>query len=111
MTRRHSHCGEKAFSLIEMMVVLGMVGLRIAFAAPNLFSLISANTLTGEGTLLRNQLTLAQHVAMSKNADVEVRFFRMADYSAAQTEERFRAYQLFQYNQAGELEAISPFFR
>lgn len=109
--RKHSHCGEKAFSLIEMMVVLGIVGLLLAFAAPNLFSLISANTLTGEGTLLRNQLTLAQQVAMSKNADVEVRFFRMADYSAAQTEERFRAYQLFQYNQAGELEAISPFFR
>ncbi|NLT69441.1 MAG: Verru_Chthon cassette protein D, partial [Verrucomicrobiaceae bacterium] len=76
-----------------------------------LFSLISANTLTGEGTVLRNQLTLAQQLAVSKNADVEVRFFKMADYSAAQTEERYLAYQLYQYNQTGQLEPISTFFR
>lgn len=109
--RKYSKSGKSAFSLIEMMVVLGIVGLLLAFAAPNLFSLISSNTLTGEGSVLRNQLTLAQQVAVSKNADVEVRFFRMADYSAAQTEERFRAFQLYQYNQAGQLEPISTFFR
>jgi len=102
---------EKAFSLIEMMVVLGIVGLLLAFAAPNLFSLISSNTLTGEGTVLRNQLTFAQQIAVSKNADVEVRFFKMPDFSAAQTEETFRAYQLYQYNQEGELTPISTFFR
>lgn len=102
---------KRAFSLIEMMVVLGIVGLLLAFAAPNLFSLISSNTLTGEGTVLRNQLTLAQQLAVSKNADVEVRFFKMTDYSAAQTEDRFRAYQLYQYNLQGQLEPISQFFQ
>jgi len=101
----------RAFSLIEMMVVLGIVGLLLAFAAPNLFSLISSNTLTGEGTVLRNQLTYAQQIAVSKNADVEVRFFKMTDFSAAQTEEAFRGYQLYQYNQEGKLEPISTFFR
>lgn len=101
----------EAFSLIEMMVVLGIVGLLLAFAAPNLFSLISSNTLTGEGTVLRNQLTYAQQIAVSKNADVEVRFFKMPDFAAAQPEEAFRAYQLYQYNQEGQLEPISTFFR
>lgn len=100
-----------AFSLIEMMVVLGIVGLLLAFSAPNLFSLISSNSLTGEGSVLRNQLTFAQQTAVSKNADVEVRFFKMTDYSAAQTEELFRAFQLFQYNTEGELIPISSFFR
>lgn len=101
----------RAFSLIELMVVLGIIGLLLAFAAPNLFSLISSNTLTGEGSLIRNQLTLAQQEAVSKSADVEVRFFRYIDDSSAGTEERFRAFQLFQYNLGGELVPISTFFK
>lgn len=100
-----------AFSLIEMMVVLGVVGLLLAFAAPNLFSLITANSLTGEGTVLRNQLTLAQQNAVSKSADVEIRFFKFADESAAETEDRFRGYQLFQFNLEGEMAPVSGFFR
>ncbi|MDF1826105.1 MAG: Verru_Chthon cassette protein D [Verrucomicrobiales bacterium] len=102
---------KKAFSLIELMVVLGLVGLLMAFAAPNLFSLISSNSLTGEGTVLQNQLTLAQQLAVSKSSDVEIRFFRTADASAAQTVKLFRAYQLYQYNQEGELVPVSNFFR
>ena len=100
-----------AFSLIEMMIVLGVVGLLLAFAAPNLFSLISSNSLSGEGVVLRNQLTYAQQIAVSKNADVEIRFFRMPDYANAAPEEAFRAYQLYQYNIDGELAPISTFFR
>ena len=101
----------QAFSLIEMMVVLGVVGLLLAFAAPNLFSLITANSLSGEGVVLKNQLTFAQQTAISKNADVEIRFFRMPDYANAREEEAFRGYQLFQYNLDGELAPISTFFR
>ena len=93
-----------AFSLIEMMIVLGVVGLLLAFAAPNLFSLISSNSLSGEGVVLRNQLTYAQQIAVSKNADVEIRFFRMPDYANAAPEEAFRAYQLYQYNLDGPLQ-------
>lgn len=99
------------FSLIEMLVVIGIVGLLLAFAAPNLFSLIGANSLSGEGTLIRNQLTLAQQNAVSKSADVEVRFFKLADKDAGRTDQAFRAFQLFQYNQRGAMVPISNFFR
>jgi len=99
------------FSLIEMMVVLGLVGLLMAFAAPNLFSLISSTSLSGEGTLLRNQLTLAQQTAVSKSADVEIRFFYTDDTSNASNLSLYRAYQLFQYNRDGEMEPVSGFFR
>jgi len=101
----------KAFSLIEMMIILGLVGLLMAFAAPNLFSLIGASSLSGEGALVENQLSLAQQLAISKSADVEVRFFRLADESAAQTDEAFRAFQIFQFNNLGEMEPVSAFFR
>lgn len=101
----------QAFSLIELMVVLGVVGLLLAFAAPNLLSLISSTSLSGEGQVLRNQLTYAQQIAISKSADVEVRFFKMPDFSNARTEEAFRGFQLYQYNVNGELAPISTFFR
>lgn len=106
-----THGNRSAFSLIEMMVVLGLVGLLMAFAAPNLFSLISSTSLSGEGTLLRNQLTLAQQTAVSKSADVEVRFFYAEDSSGASTRPLYRAYQLFQYNREGDMAPISGFFR
>ena len=99
------------FSLVEMMIVLGVVGLLLAFAAPNLFSLISSSTLSGEGTVMENQLTLAQQLAVSKSADVEVRFFKFADESAAQIEEAYRGYQMYQYNRVGEMIPITEFYR
>ncbi len=101
----------RGFSLIEMMVVLTVVAILLAFAAPNLFSLISSSTLSGEGTVIQNQLTLAQQMAVSKSADVEVRFFKMKDESAALNEEAFRAFQLYQYNPEGEMLPVSNFFR
>lgn len=96
----------RGFSLIELMVVLGVVGLLMAFAAPNLFSLITSNSLTGEGVVLRNQLTLAQQEALTKSSDIEVRFFKYTDSAAASTEDKFVGYQLFRYRTNKELEAL-----
>ena len=101
----------RGFSLLELLVVMTVIGLLLAFAAPNLFSLVQARTLSNEGVLLRNQLTYAQQMAVSKNADVEVRFFKWKDESAAEEKELFSAYQLYQYNAEGELTPISSFFR
>lgn len=102
---------KRGFSLIEMLIVIGIVGLLLAFAAPNLFSLMGSNSLSGEGTVIRNQLTLAQQLAVSKSADVEVRFFNIPDIASGRTTPGFRAFQLFQYNQRGEMIPISSFFR
>ncbi len=101
----------RAFSLIEMMIVLTVVGVLLAFAAPDLFSLIQSSSLSSEGSYLRNQLTQGQQLALAKNADVEMRFFEMADDSAGEQFEGFRAYQFFQYDKTGEMIAVSRFHR
>jgi len=102
---------KRGFSLIEMMLVLAVVGLLMALAAPNLFSLMSASTLTSQGSVVRNQLTFAQQKAVSLSADVEVRFFKVADFSSARTDAVFSAFQLFQYNREGDMVPISKFIR
>lgn len=107
----YNRTGKNAFSLVEMMVVLTVVGVLMAFAAPNVFSLVQASTLSNEGNILRNQLTFAQQNAVSKNSDVEVRFFKWADKASAQTTPTFSAFQLYQYNSTGEMVPISSFFR
>lgn len=99
------------FSLIEMLIVLTVLGVLFAVAAPNLFTLMQASSLTSEGSLVRNKLTQAQQMALSRNSDVEVRFFKMADESAGELEERFRGFQFFQYDSEGKLAPVSRFFR
>jgi uncharacterized protein (TIGR02596 family) len=101
----------RAFSLIEMMIVLTVLGILFAISAPNLFTMIQATSLSSEGSFLRNQLTQAQQKALSQNADVEVRFFKMADESNAELEELFRGFQYFQFNPSGELVPVSKFYR
>ncbi len=111
MTHRSNTHRIHAFSLIEMMVVLGVVSILLAFAAPNLFSLLSSSTLSGEGSVVQNQLTYAQQTAISKSADVEVRFFKLADESAGRPDAAYRAFQLYQYTPEGEMVPITSFFR
>lgn len=101
----------RGFSLIEMLIVLSVLGVLFAIAAPNLFSLMQASSLSSEGNLIRNKLTQAQQLALSKNSDVEVRFFKMADPGSAELDPEFRAFQFFQYDERGQLNPVSKFFR
>ncbi len=103
--------GVTAFSLVEMLIVMTVLGILFAVAAPNLFTLMQASSLSSEGSLVRNKLTQAQQLALSSNSDVEVRFFKMADPSSAEIEEEYRAFQLYQFNERGRLEPVSKFYR
>jgi uncharacterized protein (TIGR02596 family) len=64
-----------------------------------------------QGDILRNQLSNAQQRALSSNADVEVRFFKFADFNEAATEAKFRAMQFYQYDDEGRKKPVSEVFR
>ena len=104
-------CAARGFSLIEMLIVVTVVGVLLAFAAPQLFSLVQSTSLTSEGTAIRNRMSQAQQIALSQNTDVEVRFFKMKDEGNAETETAFRAFQFYRYNEYGQLLPVSQFFR
>lgn len=110
-SRKPHFASGRGFSLVEMLIVLTVLGILFAVAAPNLFSLMQASTLSSEGSLIRNKLTHAQQMALSKNSDVEVRFFKLADPNAAELKEQFRGFRFYQFNDSGRLEPISNFFR
>ena len=102
---------KEAFSLIEMLIVMSVIGLLLAMAAPDLFSLVQSSSLTGEGVNLRNRLTQAQQSALSLNSDVEVRFFKFSDRLDAEITDRYRGYQFFKFDKLGQMVPLSQMFR
>jgi len=99
------------FTLMEMLVVLTVIGVLFAFSAPQLFSLLGSNSLSSAGSLMKTKLTQAQQMALSKNIDVEVRFFKFSDSLQAQIEDEIRGFQFFIYDETGEAVPNTQFFR
>lgn len=85
-----------AFSLIEMLAVLSVVGLLVSLSVPVARQVLRANHLRMGGHLVVDQLKLARQTAMTKNLPVEIRFYQLPDYnSSSSSPEVFRAFQLF----------------
>jgi len=65
----------KAFSLIEVLLVIGIVSILMAVAVPATRSIINANQVTAGTQLVVDQLTYARQTAVTRNRTVEVRFY------------------------------------
>lgn len=94
-----------AFSLIELMVVVSIVGLLLALATPNLLTL-GPNRKTAIHELA-GQLALARAEALTKQRPVYVVF---ATDALASVESPFRSYALYS-DADGGLSQISPWHR
>jgi type IV fimbrial biogenesis protein FimT len=60
------------FSVIELMIVMVMVGVMAAIAAPNLRDLVVRMRVKGAANELHSSLTLARSEAIKRNAIVQV---------------------------------------
>ncbi|XHR27111.1 MAG: Verru_Chthon cassette protein D [Chthoniobacteraceae bacterium] len=92
-----------AFSLMELLIVIGIIGLLAAMAMPSSQSLLRGWRLTMGTRAVVDKLNLARQTALTKNHTVEVRFYQYGD--AAQGEEpslpqggKYRAVGLFEIN-------------
>ena len=65
-----------AFTLVEMIVVVGIVLLLLALIVPATVTLLRGSQLTQGGDLLMAQLDLARQAALSRNRPVQVRLCR-----------------------------------
>lgn len=94
---RHSNAGliwiasSRAFSLVEMLAVIAVIGLIAATTAPMLFSTMKANRLTAAGEEVANRISLAQQMAVSRNHEVELRFYRFVDPEDSGAGDHYRA--------------------
>ena len=92
----------RAFSLIELIVVISVLAIIAAFSVPAVTSLLQGSSLTQASQMLVDQVNLARQFALSKNTVVEVRFYRYSDPDipgedvTKPDKGRFRALQVFE---------------
>lgn len=69
----------KAFSLIELLVVIAIFAIMAALAVPAVGSISKGNKINRGGQVLGDQIVLARQEAANKNRDVEVRIINLTN--------------------------------
>ena len=105
--KRPSQIDSQAFTLIEMLVVLGVIVLLVALIVPAATTVLQGTDLTRAGQNVSDQIGLAKQQAESHNTLIEVRFYQFADPSVpgetagSPATGKYRAMQLFQIASTG----------
>jgi len=101
-----------AFTLVELLTVVGIIALLIALATPTLVDVIRSTRLSSAGDSLLNRLSLAQQEAIARSKEVEVRFYSYVDPSSDRPSEYiFYAYQVVETPSGQDPRAISePYY-
>ena len=86
----------RAFSLIEMLVVVAIIAMIMAGTAPALIRTMQATRLATTGDSIMGAFTEAKQLAYAQNVPVELRFFKYPDQDfPGSTVMLFRSYQTF----------------
>ncbi len=87
--------GSKGFSMIEIMVVIGIMAGLFVIGAPTMGAIFSTSKLSQGASHLQNFLQRAAQIALKENVGVEIRFYRFDDPNTPQKDELFQAYRMF----------------
>jgi uncharacterized protein (TIGR02596 family) len=102
---------KRAFTLIELLAVLGVVAAVVAIATPAVLDVMNATRLTQAGDEMNGLISQAQQIAASESRPVEVRFYqtRSGDISDDQGGEvEYNALMIVRYYQQGEADPTAP---
>jgi prepilin-type N-terminal cleavage/methylation domain-containing protein len=71
-------CAQAGFSVVELLLVLGVLSILAAFAVPSIQGTMTAYRLTASANLIAEELDAARVLAISRGAIYEVRFTQRA---------------------------------
>lgn len=84
----------KAFTLLELIVVVAIILLLVALVTPAVGPLLRASNVTKGAGMLVDELNLARQTALTQNRDVEVRFYQLGSKTDGQNLQ-YRAFRAF----------------
>jgi uncharacterized protein (TIGR02596 family) len=87
----------RAFSLLELLAVIAVIGLLAALVVPAVSGISRSYQMTSALHAVQNHLVQARQVAITKGYPVQVRIYKLPNYSgpSASAPSQFRAIQLF----------------
>jgi uncharacterized protein (TIGR02596 family) len=88
----------KAFTLVEILIVLAIIAMLLFFTVPGLTDVLKGSKLTSTADQIIQDIGLARQTAIREGVPVEVRFYKFRNPDA-QNEERFAAYQCYRLRQ------------
>lgn len=89
----------RAFTLIEVLIVLTLIAMLIFFTVPGLRDVMKGSKLTSAADQIIGDLNLARQTAIKEGMPVEVRFYKFAGLGSSASDERFGAYQCYKLAQ------------
>ena len=106
-----------AFTLVEMLVVMGVIVALLALVVPATNTMLRGNDLTQSGQEVSNTLGVARQLALTQNHPFEVRLYQFADTSKSgevindASSWKYRALQVFSVSEAGVATPIDKVHR
>lgn len=91
-----------AFTLIEMLLVVAIIGILISLTVPFMSGAISSSRLTVGGESIAGMFSSAQQIASAEGCTVEARLYKSVRPTTGDERARYHSVVLFRHYEAGE---------
>lgn len=97
---------QRAFSLVELLLVVVILMIVLSFTLPAINSVVRGGSITRAGQMVGDQIALARQAAVARNQTVELRLFKLPG-EGVDDQARYRAIQTVVQKEDGSFQPLS----